>query len=187
MKISKSKEFKPQTEFTIPNQLFCDGGVVGKNQKGEAIAGTWSFIRISFGNNVSQSYSGVLYPNQLPEGYFVTNNVTEFTAIIQGLLFLPDWWVGTVWSDSKISLGRVFCGWHIENIPDWILDCYLEAKSHLKYWDQITYGLLDGHPTKEQLESGRGKRGHPVSIHNVWCDKECQRLGRTVLEVESLS
>jgi hypothetical protein len=33
--------------------------------------------------------------------------------------------------------------------------------------------LLDGHPTQAQLAAGVGKRGHPVSAHNVACDRAC--------------
>ena len=43
----------------------------------------------------------------------------------------------------------------------------------LIHWDAISCLLLDGHPTRSQLEAGKGKRGGPVSEHNVWCDKAC--------------
>ena len=35
--------------------------------------------------------------------------------------------------------------------------------------------LVQGHPTKAELENGWGtKRDLPVSEHNVWCDKACK-------------
>jgi hypothetical protein len=34
--------------------------------------------------------------------------------------------------------------------------------------------LLQGHPTKEDLANGLGKKRQlPVSEHNVWCDEAC--------------
>ena len=41
---------------------------------------------------------------------------------------------------------------------------------------RLCFVLLDGHPTAEQLASGIGKRGHPVSIHNEYCDWLCNEV-----------
>jgi hypothetical protein len=46
----------------------------------------------------------------------------------------------------------------------------------------LSYVLLDGHPTRAQLSAGVGKRGSPVSEHNVWCDEACTEVGRLLLE-----
>jgi len=49
-------------------------------------------------------------------------------------------------------------------------------------WEQWDCVLLDGHPTKAQIESEKGKRGNPTSVHNVWCDEQCGKQARMYLE-----
>jgi len=82
-----------------------------------------------------------------------------------------------VYSDSAVTLGRVFSGWKWKNIPVWMHKVYQEQRARLTYWSEIKYVQLDGHPTKAQLLSGIGKRGNPVSEHNVWCDQACTEAG----------
>jgi hypothetical protein len=84
--------------------------------------------------------------------------------------------VGTIYSDSQVTLGRAFLGWKWHNIPLWLYDRFGFVRKALVNWDKIEWVLLDGHPTKAQLAAGIGKRGHPVDKNNVWCDEMCQSL-----------
>lgn len=112
----------------------------------------------------------------------VTNNQTEMLALIVGLEQLPAGFRGTIYSDSQVTLGRVFMGWKWKNIPGWMHRRYQKQRARLLDWDEIKYVLLDGHPTKAQLQAGRGKRGHPVSEHNVWCDEACRKAGEAFMQ-----
>lgn len=149
--------------------LFVDGGVIGHNPS--EIGGTMAWRRVEYGSVLKQG-SAIITPSgaRLP---VITNNLTEMLALIMGFEELPESWIGTVCSDSMVTLGRVFMGWKWKNIPTWIHRRYQYERRRLKYFEQFNYVLLDGHPTKAQLELGFGKRGHPVSEHNVWCDEAC--------------
>lgn len=157
------------------NKLFVDGGVIRKNPS--TIGGTWAWRHINPDGKIN-SGSGVITPSQagMPA---ITNNLTEMLALLYGLSNLPRGWVGTVYSDSAITLGRAFMGWRWSGIPSWMLDLYKINAHHIN--DKVRWVQLDGHPTKAQLLSGIGKRGNPVSEHNVWCDAACGRAGEHYL------
>ena len=150
--------------------LFVDGGVVGRNPS--PIAGTRAWRRVHDGIVFDQG-SAIITPTDavLPA---ITNNLTEMLALVLGFEDLPATWVGTICSDSQITLGRAFLGWRWKNIPTWLHHRFQAQRARLAHYDQFKYVLLDGHPTKAQLLSGVGKRGHPVSEHNVWCDEACR-------------
>jgi ribonuclease HI len=162
------------------NALFADGGVISKNPS--SIGGTWAF-RIISKDVVVCERSGVITPLQadLPT---ITNNLTEMLALVRGLqtLCLTPKWTGVIYSDSQITLGRVFEGWKWTGIPAWLHKEYQSARSGLLCWDEIQHVLLSGHPTKAQLEAGTGSGGRPVSIHNVWCDKACGEEAKKFME-----
>ena len=152
--------------------LYCDGGVIGKNPS--PIGGTWAFCVVDvelFDLHIIEQ-SGVIVPAQarLPE---ITNNLTEMLALVRGLQNLPDDWKGTVYSDSQITLGRVFDGWKWNGIPNWLHVEFQRERKRLCNWEYIRWQLLQGHPTRAELDAGIGKRGYPVSIHNQWCDRAC--------------
>jgi ribonuclease HI len=161
-------------------ELFADGGVIKKNPS--TIGGTWAF-RIVLNGVVRCERSGVITPAeaQLPA---ITNNLTEMIAVVQGLkqLTLTPQFCGTVYSDSQITLGRVFEGWKWTGIPTWLHLQFQRAREGLKRWDQIQHVLLAGHPTRAQLEAGIGRHGYPVSEHNVWCDKACTQAALEYLK-----
>jgi ribonuclease HI len=125
-------------------------------------------------------YSGAISAQDM--GSTVTNNQTEMLALLMGLSKLPADFAGTVYSDSAVTLGRVFCGWKWKNVPEWLHRMYRTERARLTHWDQIKYVQLDGHPTKAQLVSGVGKRGNKVSEHNVWCDDACRKAGEQFLD-----
>ena len=156
------------------NQLFVDGGVIKVNPS--PFGGTFA-IRLLEIDKVVKEHSGVITPKEL-EVKEVTNNHTEMLAFVIGLGFLPDEWSGMIYSDSQITLGRAFLGFKWNNIPGWLRHDYKTQRDRLINWEKIMYTRLDGHPTKAHLEAGKGKRGGPVSIHNVWCDEMCGKAGR---------
>lgn len=155
--------------------LYADGGVIGANPS--PIGGTWAWCLVNASGQRVCEYSGTLLAS--PELPFVTNNVSELVALVNGLEALPHGWSGTVYSDSWVSLQRVFLAAKLKNVPDWLVD-RLQTLQRSRKLATMSYVLLDGHPTKAQLAAGVGKRGAPVSEHNVFCDAECNRRAREV-------
>jgi ribonuclease HI len=153
--------------------VYADGGVIGLNPS--AIGGTWAWCQVGEDGERLKCASGIIRPSPELGLFVITNNVTEFAALARALRALPDGWSGQVYSDSRITLGRFFEGWKLEGIP-------VGWGDHIQYLRKrlgvLEWTLLDGHPTKAQLAAGIGKRGNPVSAHNAWCDKECNRLAK---------
>ena len=160
-----------------PVALYADGGVIAVNPS--PLGGTWAWCLVDAAGERVQTASGVLTAAE--NGGPVTNNVTELLALVAGLEALPAGWMGTVYSDSWVSLQRVFCAAKLNNVPQWLMH-RLYAVQRSGMLARMTYVLLDGHPTRAQLAAGVGKRGAPVSEHNVFCDAECGRQARSYLE-----
>ena len=114
-------------------------------------------------------------------GHPVTNNVTELLGLVSGLEALPAAWCGTVYSDSWVSLQRLFLAAKLHGVPLWLMR-RLHAIQRSGRLARMAYVLLDGHPTRAELAAGIGKRGHGVSIHNVWCDQQCSAIARERLQ-----
>ncbi len=157
--------------------LYTDGGVIGSNPS--AIGGTYAYRLVDEDGSCEGEAYVVTTDRMLGP---VTNNQTELLAMLEGLGQLRNDFAGTVYSDSAVTLGRVFDGWKWTRIPLWMHQEYKLQRARLKNWEQIRHVLLDGHPTKAQLAAGIGKRGHPVSEHNVWCDHACTRAGEEFME-----
>lgn len=159
--------------------LYADGGVIKKNPS--TIGGTYAWCGVDENGNRVVEGSGYV---PAPEGRPVSNNHTEQIAICKALEAMPEGWSGTVCSDSQIALGRVFKGWSEKNLPRNISERSSRAVARL---GRIETVLLQGHPTKADLAAGIGKkRNLPVSIHNVWCDKECTRQAEEYLKTLEL-
>lgn len=161
----------------MENQLYVDGGVVGRNPS--PIGGVYAYRIIQAGKVVSEA------------GYFIdceksgvpsyTNNVTEMMALVKGLQQLPVDWNGTVFSDSMITLGRAFLSWKWKGVPLWLRNSFETQAKRLINWEILGHTLLAGHPTKSQLACGIGRHDLPVSEHNVWCDNACNEAKPRVL------
>jgi len=160
----------------LEKYLFVDGGVVSRNPS--TIGGTMAWRHI-VNRQVTAQGTAIITPAdaELPA---ITNNLTEMLALVIGFEELPGDWIGTVCSDSQVTLGRAFMGWRWKNVPMWLVHRFQEQRARLVHYEQIKFILLDGHPTKAQLLSGVGKRGHPVSEHNVWCDEACGENGQVL-------
>lgn len=148
--------------------LYADGGVIKKNPS--PFGGTWAWCGVNAeGERVIEKYGAV----PATETRTISNNHTEQIAITLALEAMPEKWSGIVYSDSQIALGRVFKGWRENNLPKNIA---VRSKQAVARLGRIETVLLQGHPTKEDLKNGIGKkRGFPVSEHNVWCDKHCNK------------
>lgn len=155
--------------------LYADGGVIKKNPS--AIGGTYAWCAVDEAGNRVIEAGGVV---PAPAGRLVTNNHMEQIAIVLALEAMPAGWTGTVFSDLMIALGRVFKGWAIRNLPANVAQRSAAAVARLGAIETV---LLQGHPTRADLERGIGaKRNLPVSIHNVWCDQRCGEEGRKFAE-----
>lgn len=157
--------------------LYADGGVIGANPS--IIGGTWAWVQVSESGARLAASSGVITPAEacMP---FVTNNLTELYAILEARESLPYAWSGTVYSDSWVSLQRVFLGARLKNVPPWLTE-RLQRLQRDGWFSGCSWQLLDGHPTRAELAAGVGKRGHPVSKWNVWCDEACGKQARAFL------
>jgi ribonuclease HI len=155
--------------------LYADGGVILKNPS--IFGGTWAWTAVDeYDERVTRAGGVVPATPSRP----ITNNQMEQIAIVLALEAMPEGWSGTVCSDSRIALGRVFEGWSGRNIPNNLAKRSALALVRL---GRVDFVNLQGHPTKEDLCRGVGaKRGLPVSKHNVWCDKECGRQAKMFLQ-----
>lgn len=160
-----------------PLDLYTDGGVIGHNPS--LIGGTWAWCLVDADDKRVCDYSGVITPAdaRVPA---VTNNLTELLAIVNGREALPYAWTGVIHSDSWVSLQRVFLHAKLANVPPWLVT-RLQTLQRDGWFSGCSWKLLDGHPTKAQLEAGKGKRGGPVSIHNVFVDALCTKAGRELV------
>lgn len=148
--------------------VYCDGGVIKKNPS--SIGGTWAWCGVDAEGRRVIERGGVV---PVSGERIITNNHTEQMAIVKALEAMPDGWMGTIYSDSKIALGRTLWGYATNNLPNNVIVRTAAAVARL---GKLKGVLLQGHPTAKDLACGIGaKRGFPVSIHNVWCDEECGR------------
>ena len=153
------------------NAIYCDGGVIRQNPS--PIGGTWA-VRFVKDGQIAAERSGVITAagatvtdnmrSAILAGLFVvseiptiSNNLTEMLAVLEGLSRLSANWTGAVYSDSQITLGRVFLGWKWSNLPDSFHRDYQAARARLVNWAQISHVLLAGHPSAApRARSGRG-------------------------------
>jgi ribonuclease HI len=163
--------------------LYVDGGVIGRNPSPDG--GTWAYCLVDNDNEtVLLEGSGLLLPYEHGVGNLVTNNQTEYLAMLRGLQALPSGWRGVVRTDSQITLGRfAWVGWKTANIPDHWVQAGAVARQRLGA--PVTYELLSGHPSDDELVRGIGRGLRPVSAWNVYVDTACQEMARTFLEERS--
>ena len=157
----------------MPDRVFTDGGTIGKNPSRDG--GSWAFV-FTYGNVLIGEASGLIRPEMcgLPT---VTCNVAELWAAVEAMESLPDGWHGEILTDSSITKGRI-CPFKKKpsyaNVPPDLKARLLIAKARL---GKFKATLIAGHPTDADLASGRSaENGNPVSLWNVRCDLECQRI-----------
>ncbi len=158
--------------------VYADGGVILSNPS--AIGGTWATCHVDASGARIWEASGVILPADVGMP-FVSNNQSEFYALLMGLEAVPDGWSGRACSDSSITLARFFRMGKLNGIP---FDWRARLSNVLGRLGRVESVLLDGHPTRAQLAAGIGRNGHPVSAHNCWCDRRCtEEARRHVAEV----
>jgi ribonuclease HI len=164
-------------------RLYTDGGNVGPNPS--ALGGTWAavFVEREVDRALAMA-SGIVRP----WGYdaaidstsprltvaAISNNVSELLAAVEGMERLPDGWAGVLYTDSGVTRCRL-----VNKNPSFAgvpLELYQRVAAQRKRFPRLSVVLLDGHPNLDQLASGRGKRGNPVSWWNCRADQECTRL-----------
>lgn len=162
-------------------KIYTDGGLIGPGNP-SGIGGTWAFRLIEGGEKeftVINQESGIILPQQVHMAG-IESNLSEFIAMLFALRSLPDGWEGDIYCDSKNTLYRFFGepqsdGSRKYFATNGILPTLVEDMRHqVGRMKNYNYTLLDGHPTRMQLNTGFGKRNHPVSRHNVWCDEACK-------------
>lgn len=158
--------------------LYADGGLIGAGNPNR-LGGTWAYALVDSAGARVRTAAGVLTAQA--NGQPVTNNVSELYALVAGLEALPARWCGTVYSDSWVSLQRVFLAAPLKGVPPWLV-FRLQALQRAGRVKDVGHVLLDGHPTQAQLAAGVGKRGKPVSEQNVWCDAACTAQARAYME-----
>jgi ribonuclease HI len=178
----------------IPEAVFTDGGVILCNKSPYGGAWSWRAVAPAEGRPMMKGKiaGGVCADAQeishnsglvlLPEGRgkLLSNNVTEMMAAIDVLEHMPEGWSGTLYTDSDVTRQRLFEHAALNGLPSNVV---ARMKAALARVGEVKGVLLQGHPTKEDLRVGFGKkRGLPVSPHNLWCDKECGRLQNAWLE-----
>jgi len=155
----------------VPFELYTDGGNIGPNPSPHG--GTFAWCQVVNGERVREA-SGIVLPEQVGLAQ-VSNNAAEIFALIHGIEELPPGWQGRVSSDSNVALCWMFSKPldELSKAPEPIR-VKIEALRKSGKLSGISYRLLQGHPTKEDLERGIGrKRNRPVSVHNVHCDALC--------------
>lgn len=155
---------QPRNELV--SSVYADGGLLAMNRIGGVYA--WCGVTSS-GHRVISGRDTVL-ESKLKQP--VTNNHTEQIAIIKALEAMPEGWSGKVYSDSNVALFRVFWNGGTKNLP-WIIE--ERTKEAVRRLGKLEPMLLQGHPTETDLIVGIGeRRGIPVSIHNHFCDIQCE-------------
>jgi ribonuclease HI len=164
-------ELEAEDRSLVPVALYTDGGVIKKNPS--EWGGTYAWC------GVNERGERVVVGSGLILAAGMTNNIAEFVAAVSALEMMPDQWSGKLYSDSQITLGRLCWGWKLMGIPpEWAT----RGSAVLKRLGEIEPVLLQGHPTRADLAAGIGKkRNLPVSEHNVWADRECQRIAEEYL------
>ncbi len=161
--------------MSVPFALFCDGGVVLKNPS--VLGGTWAYCGIDENGAKVSKASGVVTPSELGKKT-ISNNFTELLAALNALESVSRSWAGTLYTDSLITLQRLTTGNSFKGISQTMKNRALSLREGRNY----KVVLLSGHPSKAELRRGVGKRGTPVSVHNVWCDAECRKQAQKLLE-----
>jgi ribonuclease HI len=159
----------------LVDAAYCDGGCIGSVRS--YIGGTWAWCHIKIDDmgheHLVTGASGVIKPSGGMTS--ITNNYSEYVAMVRCLQALPTGWEGTLYSDSEITLGRLFKGHSLMGIPEGL---YRKAEDALARLSEVRPVLVSGHPTIEELKAGRCRaHGRIVSRWNVWCDEMAHTAG----------
>jgi ribonuclease HI len=150
--------------------IYADGGLLSSNPSSDG--GTFAFVLVDEEGNAIEHTSGIVRPEHAGLAA-ITNNYTELLAVTQAMLYVPERWDGMIYTDSYVTVCRLTAKVpKMNGIPHGLQEKFAEARARL---GAFCVTLLDGHPTRKQLESGIGKRGNPVSKWNKLCDDLCNQ------------
>lgn len=154
--------------------IYPDGGVIDRNPS--PFGGPWAYVLVGVdpatGDDVVLAEaSGMVLLEDLGGLPYVSNNLTEYLAILMALEAAPDGWSGLIRGDSLIAL-TTFAS---DKPRDWLPPDYQRRMAAAKErLGPIATELLGGHPTKKQMEQGLPtKRGLPWSVWNIRADDLC--------------
>lgn len=156
--------------------IWTDGGCVARNPSPHA--GTWAWIGVDDEGEIVREHYGVLLVREVCPLAHVSNNVTELYAMVRAILNTPLDFAGAFYSDSHVTLQRIFHEGALNGVPEFLVEALAKAKARLRLMAPCYYCQIDGHPTKAQLACGIGKRGNPCSRFNVYVDQLCRKAGR---------
>jgi ribonuclease HI len=158
---------------------YCDGGLISRNPS--KLGGTFAWRLVGPIGTGLYHGSGVITPAEIG-AEVVTNNISEFYALIQCLRALPDGWSGPVHTDSLVTIRRV---WEAEEANEAIPCGWLTlACDELRRLGEVVPVHLKGHPNAEALALGK-YCGKPVSVHNKWCDQRCREEAERFLALRT--
>lgn len=163
----RAENLKPRQP--LPLALYSDGGVIGRNPS--PVGATWAWCHVGeHGGQVAGDF-GIIRPEDvgLPA---VSNNVSEYMALLKGFEALPPGWCGNVYTDSFVTLCR-FRGFRRAKTNGLPAELVARCRAVMSRMGRLNFTLLKGHPTREDLQRGRTSKGEPVSVHNQWCDERC--------------
>jgi hypothetical protein len=156
-----------------PNAVYCDGGLVRTNPS--PWGGVYAWVQVDTRTNTMlDNGGGLILPVQWETGS-ITNNQAELVAMLSAIGSWPLGVEGVLYTDSALTIGRVFGNDPLTNLPGrmaaWVRSTKRGPKIGL-----LSPMLIAGHPTKVDLGRGANADGRPVSEWNVWVDDECNRL-----------
>ena len=142
--------------------LYTDGGVIKKNPS--TIGGTYACVLV-MDDKVQYRYSGIITPQNMRTKK-VTNNQMELMAVITGFSLAKKGkhTIEHVYCDSQVTLGRLYQGWKLNGIPDWMVE------------------MLNEYRPAILQTTGIHVRGHAGNKWNEECDRMCNDAGNRYLE-----
>lgn len=149
--------------------LYTDGGVILHNPS--KFGGTYAWVLLVDGIEYKHS-SGVYTPQDMMTDT-VTNNQMELYAVLNGLawmrLHVAGQMLDRLYCDSQVTLGRLFKGWRLNGIPQWMTVMMPAA-------------LWDVRGVEPVLV-----KGHAGNKWNEYCDKLCQKEAKRFMSHASRS
>ena len=101
--------------------MYTDGSTIVRNPS--EYGGTYAFLLVNENGTMVHNDWGVYSPEDMGTSK-VTNNQMELLAVLMGLKYAEGsrYRITKIVSDSKVTLGRVFQNWSLNNIPEWMVD-----------------------------------------------------------------
>jgi hypothetical protein len=181
----------------MSQELYTDGGFIFDGQLGRSSLGlVWAYRLVETAgatDEILQEECGVFSVTALKElthGWMesVTSPMAESYAMLRGLNNLPADWSGKVFCDNlnlvnacrtmKADPDGIEGVNVVEKMSVYLPEGWLRGLCKALVWymgKEVEWVHLSGHPAKEDLKRGTNKEGVPVSRHNDWCDKACNK------------